>query len=96
VPLRCGQASEKRPCTRSRWGEQGGAAAHGDSAIAGPAVVPMPLDPALQEAAAGRAKWRRAAGMRAISEHLIEQLKQGRAPWVKRWSAGERFIHTTR
>jgi antirestriction protein ArdC len=56
----------------------------------------MPLDPALQEAAAGRAKWRRAAGMRAISEHLIEQLKQGRAPWVKRWSAGERFIHTTR
>jgi hypothetical protein len=44
-----GPASEKRPCTRSRWGEQGSAAAYGDSAITGLAMVPMTLHPALQE-----------------------------------------------
>jgi hypothetical protein len=56
--VRCGQASEKRPCTRSRWGGQSGAAAYGDSAIAELAVMPMTLHPALQDATARHADWR--------------------------------------
>jgi putative DNA primase/helicase len=28
----------------------------------------------------------------SVAESLIEQLRQGRAPWIKPWSAGARFM----